>query len=64
MAIRQEIPANAQFGLTGEEGTFVICLFWLVSALAKARWILVHPDPLPELSSSYATPVASAYTAW
>ena len=23
-------------GLTGEEGTFVICSFWLVSALAKA----------------------------
>jgi GH15 family glucan-1,4-alpha-glucosidase len=23
-------------GLTGEEGTFVICSFWLVSCLAKA----------------------------
>ncbi|MGH3016576.1 MAG: glycoside hydrolase family 15 protein, partial [Gaiellaceae bacterium] len=23
-------------GLSGEEGTFVICSFWLVSALAKA----------------------------
>jgi GH15 family glucan-1,4-alpha-glucosidase len=33
---RNEQGLNAD-GLTGEEGTFVICSFWLVSALAKAR---------------------------
>jgi GH15 family glucan-1,4-alpha-glucosidase len=32
---RSEEGLNAD-GLTGEEGTFVICSFWLVSALAKA----------------------------
>jgi alpha,alpha-trehalase len=32
---RNEEGVNAD-GLTGEEGTFVICSFWLVSALAKA----------------------------
>jgi GH15 family glucan-1,4-alpha-glucosidase len=32
---RNEDGLNAD-GLTGEEGTFVICSFWLVSALAKA----------------------------
>jgi GH15 family glucan-1,4-alpha-glucosidase len=32
---RNEQGMNAD-GLTGEEGTFVICSFWLVSALAKA----------------------------
>jgi len=32
---RNEGGVNAD-GLTGEEGTFVICSFWLVSALAKA----------------------------
>jgi GH15 family glucan-1,4-alpha-glucosidase len=32
---RNEEGINAD-GLTGEEGTFVICSFWLVSALAKA----------------------------
>jgi alpha,alpha-trehalase len=32
---RNEEGLNAD-GLTGEEGTFVICSFWLVSALAKA----------------------------
>jgi GH15 family glucan-1,4-alpha-glucosidase len=32
---RNEAGMNAD-GLTGEEGTFVICSFWLVSALAKA----------------------------
>ena len=32
---RNEAGLNAD-GLTGEEGTFVICSFWLVSALAKA----------------------------
>jgi GH15 family glucan-1,4-alpha-glucosidase len=32
---RNEEGMNAD-GLTGEEGTFVICSFWLVSALAKA----------------------------
>ena len=32
---RNEQGLNAD-GLTGEEGTFVICSFWLVSALAKA----------------------------
>ena len=32
---RNEEGLNAD-GLTGEEGTFVICCFWLVSALAKA----------------------------
>ena len=32
---RNEGGLNAD-GLTGEEGTFVICSFWLVSALAKA----------------------------
>jgi len=32
---RNEGGMNAD-GLTGEEGTFVICSFWLVSALAKA----------------------------
>jgi alpha,alpha-trehalase len=32
---RNEKGLNAD-GLTGEEGTFVICSFWLVSALAKA----------------------------
>jgi GH15 family glucan-1,4-alpha-glucosidase len=32
---RNEAGLNAD-GLTGEEGTFVICSFWLVSALAEA----------------------------
>jgi GH15 family glucan-1,4-alpha-glucosidase len=32
---RNEEGLNAD-GLSGEEGTFVICSFWLVSALAKA----------------------------
>jgi GH15 family glucan-1,4-alpha-glucosidase len=32
---RNEEGMNAD-GLTGEEGTFVICSFWLVSCLAKA----------------------------
>jgi alpha,alpha-trehalase len=32
---RNDAGLNAD-GLTGEEGTFVICSFWLVSALAKA----------------------------
>jgi GH15 family glucan-1,4-alpha-glucosidase len=32
---RNEEGLNAD-GLTGEEGTFVICSFWLVSALAQA----------------------------
>src|SRR5204862_6309610 len=32
---RNEEGLNAD-GLTGEEGTFVICSFWLVSALAEA----------------------------
>jgi alpha,alpha-trehalase len=32
---RNEAGLNAD-GLTGEEGTFVICSFWLVSCLAKA----------------------------
>jgi GH15 family glucan-1,4-alpha-glucosidase len=32
---RNQQGANTD-GLTGEEGTFVICSFWLVSALAKA----------------------------
>jgi len=32
---RNEEGMNAD-GLTGEEGTFVICSFWLVSGLAKA----------------------------
>jgi alpha,alpha-trehalase len=32
---RNEEGVNAD-GLTGEEGTFVICSFWLVSCLAKA----------------------------
>ena len=32
---RNEEGLNAD-GLTGEEGTFVICSFWLVSALARA----------------------------
>jgi len=32
---RNQDGMNAD-GLTGEEGTFVICSFWLVSALAKA----------------------------
>ena len=32
---RAEEGLNAD-GLTGEEGTFVICSFWLVSALARA----------------------------
>ena len=32
---RNQEGMNAD-GLTGEEGTFVICSFWLVSALAKA----------------------------
>ena len=32
---RNEEGLNAD-GLTGEEGTFVICSFWLVSCLAKA----------------------------
>ena len=32
---RNDEGLNAD-GLTGEEGTFVICSFWLVSCLAKA----------------------------
>ena len=32
---RNEEGLNAD-GLTGEEGTFVICSFWLVTALAQA----------------------------
>lgn len=32
---RNEQGLNAD-GLTGEEGTFVICSFWLVSCLAQA----------------------------
>jgi len=32
---RNEVGLNAD-GLEGEEGTFVICSFWLVSCLAKA----------------------------
>src|SRR5205807_4464320 len=32
---RNEAGLNAD-GLTGEEGTFVICSFWLVACLAKA----------------------------
>jgi alpha,alpha-trehalase len=33
---RNEVGLNAD-GLEGEEGTFVICSFWLVSCLAEAR---------------------------
>ena len=33
--LRNEQGLNAD-GLSGEEGTFAVCTFWLVSALAKA----------------------------
>ena len=41
---RNEEGLNAD-GLTGEEGTFVICSFWLVSALAQAGEV----EPAEEL---------------
>ena len=40
-------------GLTGEEGTFTICSFWLVSALAKAGE-LERADALFVKLSGYA----------
>jgi GH15 family glucan-1,4-alpha-glucosidase len=40
-------------GLTGEEGTFVICSFWLVSCLAKAGE-LERAQKLFDLLSGYA----------
>ena len=40
-------------GLTGEEGTFVICSFWLVSALAKAGEV-ERAEALFEKLVSYA----------
>src|SRR3954469_816380 len=43
-------------GLTGEEGTFVICSFWLVSCLAKAGEI-ERAERLFEQLTSYANDV-------
>jgi GH15 family glucan-1,4-alpha-glucosidase len=49
---RNEEGLNAD-GLTGEEGTFVICSFWLVSALAKAGAV-DRAEALFEKLASYA----------
>jgi GH15 family glucan-1,4-alpha-glucosidase len=49
---RNQEGLNAD-GLTGEEGTFVICSFWLVSALAKAGE-LERAGALFDLLVSYA----------
>jgi GH15 family glucan-1,4-alpha-glucosidase len=49
---RNEEGLNAD-GLTGEEGTFVICSFWLVSALAKAREV-DRAEQLFDQLASYA----------
>jgi alpha,alpha-trehalase len=49
---RNQDGMNAD-GLTGEEGTFVICSFWLVSALAKAGE-LDRAEALFEKLVSYA----------
>jgi pentatricopeptide repeat protein len=38
-------------GLSGEEGTFVICSFWLVSALAKAGEIERAEELFDQLAS-------------
>src|SRR4051812_46452023 len=43
-------------GLTGEEGTFVICSFWLVSCLAKAGEI-DRAERLFDQLTSYANDV-------
>jgi GH15 family glucan-1,4-alpha-glucosidase len=49
---RNQEGMNAD-GLTGEEGTFVICSFWLVSALAKAGE-LERAEALFDKLASYA----------
>jgi len=49
---RNQEGMNAD-GLTGEEGTFVICSFWLVSALAKAGEV-ERAEALFEKLVSYA----------
>ncbi|MFL5821332.1 MAG: glycoside hydrolase family 15 protein [Solirubrobacteraceae bacterium] len=49
---RNDEGLNAD-GLTGEEGTFVICSFWLVSALAKAGE-LDRAEALFEQLTAYA----------
>jgi GH15 family glucan-1,4-alpha-glucosidase len=49
---RNEEGMNAD-GLTGEEGTFVICSFWLVSALAQAGEI-ERAEALFDKLASYA----------
>jgi alpha,alpha-trehalase len=49
---RNEEGLNAD-GLTGEEGTFVICSFWLVSALAQAGEV-ERAEQLFEQLSGYA----------
>jgi GH15 family glucan-1,4-alpha-glucosidase len=43
-------------GLTGEEGTFLICSFWLVSALAEIGE-LVRARELCERLLGYASPL-------
>jgi GH15 family glucan-1,4-alpha-glucosidase len=52
---RNEEGLNAD-GLTGEEGTFVICSFWLVSCLAQAGEI-ERAEQLFEQLSGYANDV-------
>src|SRR4051812_1581751 len=47
-------------GLSGEEGTFVICSFWLVSCLAQAGEVSA---PRRSSSSSRATRTTSACSA-
>jgi alpha,alpha-trehalase len=49
---RNQEGMNAD-GLTGEEGTFVICSFWLVSALAKAGEV-DRAEKLFDTLASYA----------
>jgi GH15 family glucan-1,4-alpha-glucosidase len=49
---RNQEGMNAD-GLMGEEGTFVICSFWLVSALAKAGEV-DRAERLFETLASYA----------
>ena len=44
-------------GLSGEEGTFTICSFWLVSALAHDRRGATGPAQLFEKLLSFAGPL-------
>ena len=50
---RNQEGLNAD-GLTGEEGTFVICTFWLVSCLAQAGELRPRPQALFDQLAGYA----------